>query len=404
MTLPLLDLPTLFVVSAIAIGFSGCVLILARGAYGGAPLVFWGIAMLLGAAGVVMLPLGSVLGTGWQAAGYMAILLGTALSWTGARVFAGRPPEVVAIVAGPLAWLALRTALSQDSNAVEVFLLLVGASYTLLAAAELWRGRAERLGSRRAAIVLLLLHAAVYVARAVALLAVPDMQGPRISAFLMFEAMLHTIGLAFLLLALMKDRAELQVTIQLRELAMRDGLTGLSNRRKFDEALDEEFRRAFREQAPLTLLMIDVDHFKLFNDTYGHQAGDECLRAVGLALAAAVHRSGDLVVRYGGEEFAALLPGTTEAGGLVVADVIHSHVARLGIVHGASDHAAVTVSIGIATMTPTSKSSSRPDRLVRGADRALYEAKAAGRNTTHLASRLRGIAVDETMAATTEHR
>lgn len=392
MTLPSLDLPTLFMVSATAIAFSGLVLLLARGRDGnGGALGFWGAAMLLGAAGVVMLPLGDVLGPGIPLVGNVAILLGTGLAWTGARVFAGRPPAPLAVLAGPAAWLAVRSFVPGTGGIIsEGTILSVGALYTFASATELWRGRREPLPSRRAAIVLLLLHGAVYGGRAVGLLAMPGAASAHVTAFLMFEAMLHTIGMAFLLLALMKERAELQATVQLREMALHDGLTGLGNRRQFDSALEDEFRRAARDASPLALLMIDVDHFKLFNDTYGHQAGDDCLRAVAAAIDGAAKRPADLAVRYGGEEFAVLLPGTDESGGLAVAEAVHRNVARLGIPHAGSPQGAVTASVGVAAAL-VADGSSRPDKLVRAADRALYEAKASGRNATRLASQLRDV-------------
>ena len=279
--------------------------------------------------------------------------------------------------------------------------------YTLGTAAELWRDRAETLQTRSAAAVLLLLHAAVYLARAVHVATVPgQLVSDKASVVLMFEALLHTMGMAFLLLALMKERAELRVITQLRDLAMQDGLTGLNNRRQFDGVLDVEFRRAQRRRTSLGLLMIDVDQFKAFNDTYGHQPGDDALCAVARVIGTAVRRPGDLAARYGGEEFTVLLPHTDEAGAAAVAQTIHDGLARLQIAHAASPHALLTASIGVAAVMPGE--SNRPDRLVRAADRALYEAKASGRNATFLASQLRdpatGAARDGGMRAAAPER
>ena len=386
-----LDLRTLFVVSAVVIAFSGCVLILARGRDSNATaLSFWGSAMLAGAAGITLLALEIVAGRVVGIAGTATILAGTALSWTGARVFAGRRPSLPLILAGPAAWALVR-ALPWDATALlpQTLALGIGAGYTLAAAAELWRGQAEPLQSRRAAVALLLLHAVFYAGRAVMLLFVSgEAYPPAAASVLMFEALLHTIGMAFLLLALMKERAELRATTQLRDLAMHDGLTGLGNRRQFDETLETEFRRAVRNRQPLALLMIDVDHFKAFNDTYGHQSGDDALCAVASAIGQAVRRPGDLAARYGGEEFAVLLPGTGEGSAALLAEVIHAAIAGLRIQHAGGAQGLVTVSIGVAAITPNA-GSSRPDKLVRAADRALYEAKASGRNNTRLASQLR---------------
>ena len=312
-----LDLRTLFVVSAVVIAFSGCVLIVARGRDRNAvALLFWGAAMLSGAVGIALLAVERTAGPTSGAAGTAAILAGTALSWTGARVFAGRRPVLSLLIGGPGAWLLLRSLDWEGTGlAPEVLSMVMGGGYTLGTAAELWRDRAETLQTRSAAAVLLLLHAGVYLGRAVHVAAMPEQRvSDAASTVLMFEALLHTMGMAFLLLALMKERAELRATTHLRDLAMHDGLTGLSNRRQFDGVVDMEFRRAQRRRTPLGLLMIDVDQFKAFNDTYGHQPGDDALCAVARVVGAAARRPGDLATRYGGEEFTVLLPHTDEAG------------------------------------------------------------------------------------------
>lgn len=166
---------------------------------------------------------------------------------------------------------------------------------------------------------------------------------------------------------------------ELARLATRDGLTGLFNRRRFDETLQVEWQRARRDRTPLSVVMADVDHFKLFNDTYGHQAGDACLRQVAEALQSQVRRSADLVARYGGEEFVILLPSTPREGGLIVAEAARAAVAALGIPHARSTAGpVVTLSLGCATRWPGADEP--PTGLVERADRALYEAKRAGRN------------------------
>jgi diguanylate cyclase (GGDEF)-like protein len=165
----------------------------------------------------------------------------------------------------------------------------------------------------------------------------------------------------------------------LRELAFVDGLTGVANRRRLDEALAAEWRRGRRAGAPLALLMIDLDHFKRFNDHYGHQAGDACLQTVASVLAAGLHRPYDLAARYGGEEFACLLPETDAAGACAMAEELRRQVWALAVPHADSPTApAVTISVGVAAMVPDEHGS--PHELVARADRALYEAKAAGRN------------------------
>ncbi len=190
-----------------------------------------------------------------------------------------------------------------------------------------------------------------------------------------------------------------QRTDDLLRLASVDGLTGLANRRGFDATLDMEWRRACRSKSPLSLLMIDVDYFKRFNDLYGHQAGDDCLRVVASALSATCHRPGDLVARYGGEEFATILPACDEVGASQFAEKLRASVAARHISHAASDVAdEVTVSVGVATLIldcmtagvehpewegqcPAVRSCHNAAvNLISAADRALYEAKRAGRN------------------------
>ncbi len=166
----------------------------------------------------------------------------------------------------------------------------------------------------------------------------------------------------------------------LKNLALLDGLTGVANRRRFDEALPSEWRRCARNQAPLSLAMVDVDRFKGFNDRYGHLAGDDCLRQVAQALSGALHRPADLIARFGGEEFVLLLPETDAVGATRVAEAARSAAARLGIVHESSPPAGiVTVSLGVATADPV-PAGAEAAAVVDLADRLLYQAKGLGRN------------------------
>lgn len=174
---------------------------------------------------------------------------------------------------------------------------------------------------------------------------------------------------------------------ELTRLSSFDGLTGIANRRTFDAALSREWRRSARVNAPLTLLVIDVDCFKQFNDAYGHQVGDECLKAVARALATHSRRPADVVARYGGEEFAAVLPDTSVEGALIVAEAMREAVAQLAITHRHSTAAPyVTVSVGIATMTPARSDEHGFAGLLKRADQALYRAKSEGRNRWCLAT------------------
>lgn len=178
-----------------------------------------------------------------------------------------------------------------------------------------------------------------------------------------------------------RDRKALEA--HLSDLANQDGLTGIANRRRFDAALQTEWARTLREGTELSLLLMDVDRFKLFNDRYGHQVGDDCLRAVCSAVAGAARRPGDLVARYGGEEIAAILPGTGAAGALDVAQRMLQAVRDLGIPHEDKPELprSVTLSIGAATaLARIGGRMAMPEVLLQAADTALYKAKAAGRN------------------------
>ena len=167
---------------------------------------------------------------------------------------------------------------------------------------------------------------------------------------------------------------------QLTELTVTDALTGLANRRHFDLALVEEWARAQRSGQPLALLMVDVDFFKPYNDHYGHQAGDDCLRRVAHFLRGAARRAGDLVARYGGEEFAVVAADTDLAAALSLAEAMRATVAAAAIPHAVTPVAGgtATVSIGVAVTVP--KFGETPERLLLRADAALYLAKSQGRN------------------------
>ena len=182
---------------------------------------------------------------------------------------------------------------------------------------------------------------------------------------------------------------ELQDTnSRLAVLASLDGLTGIANRRSFDERFAQEWSRAVRHHKPLALAMIDLDNFKQFNDLYGHLAGDRCLCAVAEALGRHVQRPEDLVARFGGEEFALLLPHTTADGALKVVERIRTAVLDLGIDHLGNGWNRVTVSIGFSSLTPTAGDGQ--SRLIQLADAALYQAKSRGRNRVESISSIEG--------------
>ena len=175
-------------------------------------------------------------------------------------------------------------------------------------------------------------------------------------------------------------KEKLEVANQkLQRLACMDGLTALHNRRHFDESLHRDWKRMMRDKAPLSLILCDIDFFKAYNDTYGHQAGDECLKQVAEILRQSARRSADFVARYGGEEFALILPNTEAIGAIEVAETIRSRMKARGISHlGSEVSQFVTLSLGIASLIPNRLSSA--EILVKESDQALYEAKTKGRD------------------------
>ncbi len=169
----------------------------------------------------------------------------------------------------------------------------------------------------------------------------------------------------------------------LAALSATDGLTGIANRRRFDEVLLAEWQRAGRTGQAVSLGLLDVDDFKKYNDHYGHQAGDDCLRTIASTLAASIRRSNDLVARYGGEEFAFIAPATDAAQALAMADHVRQRVEALQLPHAGSPYGIVTISVGVAPGLPAQAHTLQT--LLKSADDALYRAKQQGRNRSLLA-------------------
>ena len=178
--------------------------------------------------------------------------------------------------------------------------------------------------------------------------------------------------------------------IALQSLADTDQLTGIANRRHFDRKFKVEWRRAMREQSPISLILVDVDFFKKYNDTYGHQAGDRCLQQIAMALESVSHRPADLASRYGGEEFSILLPVTTQENAAMLAERLRKKIETLKIEHSSSELGFVTISVGVSCCKPVwdftgntpdeEQKVTFPAMLLTAADNALYVAKEAGRN------------------------
>ncbi|MFZ5645361.1 MAG: diguanylate cyclase [Bacillota bacterium] len=198
-----------------------------------------------------------------------------------------------------------------------------------------------------------------------------------LEALFIFRPMVSTI---------IKEKQQYEdINKQLELLSSLDGLTGIANRRYLDNYLLQEWRRAARENIPLSLIMCDIDFFKVYNDTYGHQAGDDCLKRVAGSLSENLKRPGDLVARYGGEEFAIVLPDTDTDGAVLLAKALRAGIEALKIEHinsRASKH--VTLSLGVASTVPSNDFS--PEMLISRADQALYQAKQKGRNQVQVSA------------------
>ncbi len=184
----------------------------------------------------------------------------------------------------------------------------------------------------------------------------------------------------------MKERKQREN--ELKRLSMIDGLTGISNRRFFDETIEREWRLAVRNGHPLSLILFDIDHFKNYNDVYGHQCGDEALKAIAKASAEELKRPTDVIARYGGEEFAVILPNTNSQGAYYIAECIRKQVESIGIFHSKYQICgATTVSLGVAEIDRSFSNPASIAQLIEKADQALYQAKHMGRNCTFVAKK-----------------
>jgi diguanylate cyclase (GGDEF)-like protein len=191
----------------------------------------------------------------------------------------------------------------------------------------------------------------------------------------------HAIILACVMIVLVVlGRRAVKATRMLAAQALQDGLTGLANRRSFDETIEREVRRASRSHQPISIILIDVDHFKVYNDCYGHPAGDECLRVVARAIQGCLRRAGEFAARYGGEEIVVLLPGYDAPRAHALAETMRLAVRALAMPQATQLSGVVTFSAGVATYRPGSTSGG-PQSLIAAADAGLYAAKAAGRDT-----------------------
>ncbi len=327
-------------------------------------------------AGRVMLPFlpGIITGNG-------GILIAWGLIWTACRGFRGKRERVSLILAPALVWAGLcfmpwfQAAVSWRIS-IAGLLILVPLG---LAAREIYLLRQGSLGIRVWTLAILGIQAVLVVGRSIWALSLPAAAAGSFWAIPDVQRMLLVCsGFALLLgpglVALEKELSDLRH----RDTARSDHVTGVANRRYFDEVLQRHANRAARQHSPLSLIMADADHFKEYNDFYGHPAGDKCLQMLAQTLVMAC-RPGDLVTRYGGEEFAILLPSTRSEFAEIIAERMLFKIRALHLPHASQPEGFVSISLGVATMVPNGDEMASAD-LIEAADQALYRAKREGRD------------------------
>jgi len=381
-----LDVNTLFLVTIYVEAMLGLLLLFAWVQNSKIQAVaWWGCAHLMRAGSIALF------GTFGSASDLVSIdlanvilFLSFAVTWTGARVFDQRPIRPLPLLAGPMLWLGL-SHLSLFNNIDLRALLSCGiiTTYTWLTAYEFWRGRSEALVSRWPAIFMLFAHGSLFLLRTPFAAMLPWLPAGNVvdSAWLIvmsFEALLFTIAIAFILLAMAKERAE----FKLRTAAMVDPLTGIANRRSFLQDGAELMKRHAAESCPAAVLLVDLDHFKSINDRFGHAIGDRVLQIFARTAQESI-KPPELIGRLGGEEFAIVFYDVGQERAKVRAELI-----RTSFVEAATEvdgyPVAATLSIGIAF---SKNSPLDVPELLMQADQALYDAKERGRNRVEIASR-----------------
>ena len=375
-----LDVQPLSVVTVFVTALLGALLVFAglQNRAVRAPMV-WGSAYIVGAVGLALLT------THGSAPDWIAIdianalvLLGSALTWAGARLFDARPVRPGLVLSAPALWL-IACAVPGFSTDINLRVALASALMAMLAAVtaeEFWRGRAEPLMSRWPTVCALLAYAAALLARIPATLLSPILQGQSLMsgvsfAVLAFGTLLFTVVLAFLLLNMTKERTELQHKIA----SLIDPLSGVPNRRAFLDGANRLLIQQSRDFEPLAVFLFDLDRFKTINDQLGHGTGDTVLQ-IFASSASRTLGSDILFGRIGGEEFAAVLPVGDLGEAVAIADRVRRNFANAAVEHGTPDlipTVSVGVTLGCNPKLPVAG-------LLAAADQALYRAKANGRN------------------------
>jgi diguanylate cyclase (GGDEF)-like protein len=339
-------------------------------------LAMWGASFVMGALSTALIAARGDISDVWSIAIANAILaLAYGVLWSGVRNFEGRRLLIAFTVAGAIVWFVACTIdivyASPLARATIMAAILI--TYLLLAVFELWRARGETLMSRWPIMALLTAHALLMPIRILLAASVSGVRSASVDllAFVAFEAVFISICAAYLFGSVAKER----VALRYKQASLRDPLTGVANRRAFLNQGARLMRRARHARQPVALLLFDLDRFKNINDQFGHQAGDEVIAAF-CRVTTALLRPGDLFARIGGEEFASLLPNTSQDNALSLAERVRAVYA--GTAHDfTSPPYNATVSVGVAV---TSNSARDVASLLAGADRALYLAKTNGRN------------------------
>ena len=381
-----LDVNTLFLVTIYVEAMLGLLLLFAWVQNSAITAVaWWGSSHLLRAASIVLFGMyGSA--PDWVTIDLSNAILFTsfAATWTGARVFDGRSPSYIALFGGALLWFAVSRipAIAHSMEARILISSFIITGYTWAAAYEFWRGRSEPLVSRWPAIFMLFAHGSLFLLRTPLATVMPWIADSQVYesvwlTVLSFEALLFTIAIAFILLAMAKERTELLH----KTASLVDPLTGIPNRRAFLEGAAAMAQRIDAEPRPAAVLLIDLDHFKSINDSFGHALGDRVLRVFAETACANIGPS-DLIGRLGGEEFAIALYDVDRARALDVAEAIRRSFEE--IASEVDGHlVAATCSIGIAVSEEGPLDMSE---LLARADEALYSAKERGRNRCEVAT------------------
>lgn len=377
-----LDIATLFAVTVFSMALGGTLLLFAwLQARSTVALAWWGAAFMVFAPATALFGGRGVISDVWSIQAANALMMfGYGLLWTGARVFERRTPMPLFIVAGAIVWLAACQidAFMQSIPARLTLAFVLIVSYSFAFVYELWRGRDDGLVSRWPIMAIAIVHVVLFPVRAPAILTLPfpltvPTYGAQTTSLLTFAPLLYSFALAFLLMALTKERAESHQ----RHAATIDPLTEIPNRRGFSEQAERLLARTEQERGAVTLLLFDLDRFKTINDRYGHRTGDAVLILFAKSAAQSL-RPLDLFGRIGGEEFVVLLPGVTTETAVAVAERIRSNFMSAAIELDGKPVAA-TVSAGTAS---AAQSGYRFDALYAIADTALYRAKQNGRNRT----------------------